>query len=319
MPKTDLLFIDLLYRPKGSFDDDFATITKAVDGQRIFHLKVAQTGRFGPILQVIAAIWRMSPPRVVFLSAKIWQLMLLAPLMLFKRGYAVYHFRPNTRGGMHDRVLPWLACMYKLAAYSAGVQDYLSQVTGKPVPLLASRIIEKHRAFARLVEKMDQDHVDIFCPGIRPGVRVPIDYKELRREVETALGKPVRIIVVQDAGADTSRHTDIVHWAPMMLSDEDYTRHFDESLVIPMKFASNYEARSSAMINDALGRGCIVLTEAHPITAQYGLSQGMVTDLANLPTVIKRVASGQFGPDNIPGFDYAEAKRSWTEFLKLGA
>lgn len=319
MPKTDILFIDLLYRPKGSFDDDFATIAKAVEGGRIFHLKVAQTGRFGPLWQVVTAIVRMSPRRVVFLSAKVWQLMLLAPLALLKRSYAVYHFRPNARATMHDRVLPVLARAYSLAAYSAGVQDYLRRVTRKEIPLVASRLIDKRRSLARLADKLRQGHVDVFCPGIRPGVRVPLDYAALRQGLERAAGKPVRNLVVQDAGADTSANAGAVRWAQPMLSDEDYARLYDDSLVIPMKFAADYEVRSSAMINDALGRGCILVTETHPIVAQYGFPEGLVTDLEHLPAVIERVASGRFGPGDIPGFDEAEAKQSWAAFLKPGA
>jgi hypothetical protein len=217
---------------------------------------------------------------------------------------------------MHDRLLPWLARAYTLAAYSAGVQRYLQQVTGHDIPLLASRLIDKRRSLERLAAKLRQDHVDVFCPGIRPGVRVPLDYIALRQGLELALAKPVRNFTVQEAGADAARDAVSVRWAQPMLSDEDYARLYDDSLVIPMKFAGDYEVRSSAMINDALGRGCILLTEPHPIVAQYGFPEGLVTDLAHLPALIRRIADGCLGPDDIPGFDDEEAKRSWATFLQ---
>lgn len=317
MNKLDILFVDLLYQPKGSFDDDFATIAKSVEGKSILHLKVIQEGRVAPLVQVIWAIFQISPCQVVFLSAKIWQLILLAPLALLRPTYAVYHFRPNKRSRMHDQVLPFLSRVYTLAAYSENVRKYLCEVTSRDIPVVASRLIDKRRSIDALAKKLEKNSVSVFCPGIRSGVRMPLDYEALRSGVERAMGRPVCSLVVQDTDRPLTKRGGGTNWVPPMLPEQEYALLYDEALIIAMRFYPGYEARSSAMINDALGRGCIVVTDAHPITVQYGYPMGLVTDLEHLPLLVERVQSGAFGPAQIPGFDQLEARKSWTEFLKL--
>lgn len=317
MNKLDILFVDLLYQPKGSFDDDFATIAKSVEGKSILHLKVSPKGSVLPLAQVIWSILHLSPCQVVFLSAKIWQLILLAPLALLRPTYAVYHFRPNIRSRMHDRVLPLLSRVYAFAAYSENVRRYLCEVTSRDIPVVASRQIDKRRSIDALASKLERSMVSVFCPGIRSGVRMPLDYEALRSGVERVLGRPVCRLVVQDTDRPLTKGWG-ADWVPPMLLEQEYALLYDEALIIAMRFYPGYEARSSAMINDALGRGCIVITDAHPITTQYGYPMGLVTDLEHLPILVKDIQSGAFGPDRIPGFDQLEARKSWTEFLKPG-
>lgn len=318
MKKVDILLVDLLYQPKGSFDDDFATIAKSLEGKSIFHLKVTKNGSLNRLLQVITSLFQMSPRKVVFLSAKIWHLILLTPIALFCRTYAVYHFRPNMRAKMHDRALPLLSRVYAFAAYSESVREYLCEITGRDIPIVASRLIDKRRSFETLIKKLGLSVVNVFCPGIRSGVRMSMNYEELKRGVEQSLVRPVVSLVVQDCNRPFQSDRDVLTWAAPKLSEDEYARLFDEALIIAMNFYPGYEARSSAMINDALGRGCIVVTNAHPITFQYGYPRGLVTNLEHLPLVIEAVQNGSIGADQIPGFDYVEARKSWMEFLKLG-
>lgn len=319
MNKIDVLFIDLLYQQKGSFDDDFSTISKALDGSSIFHLKVESGKHAGALFRVISAIFQLSPRKVVFLSAKIWQLILLSPLSLLRPTYAVYHFRPNLRAKLHDRVLPLLSRLYALAAYSESVKKYLATTTGQDIPIVASRLINKRQSIELLTNKLGQSKVCIFCPGIRLGVRMPMDYAALREGVEQALSQPVEKLVIQESNRQLQTETGVSAYVPPMLSESEYARFYEESLIIAMMFHPGYEARSSAMINDALGKGCIVVTEAHPITIQYGYPTGLVTNLKHLPLVVEGIRNGSIGVDQIPGFDYIEAKKSWLEFLKLDA
>lgn len=316
MSNVDILFVDLLYRSRGSFDDDFATISKSMEGKRIYHLKVDRSGFIRPLLTVLSGVYRMSPRKVVFLSAKLWQIILLAPLRVFYSVYAIYHFRPNVRAGMHDRVLPMLSRVYRFAVYSKNVQQYLCVVTGRNVPIVASRLIDKRRSVEMIFEKLGRDVVKVFCPGIKQGVRLSMDYDELKQGIEKALGRRVGEIVVQDVDRSLQDCDAVSTWAPPMLGEDEYARLYDDSLLIGMRFYPEYEARSSAMINDALGKGCIVLTEAHPITIQYGYPKGFVTDIEHLSSVVESVRNGSLGHEQIPGFDHMEARKSWENFLK---
>lgn len=317
MSKVDILFVDLLYKARGSYDDDFATISKAVEGKRIHHLKVEAKGYLRQLSLVISSFYHMSPRKVVFLSAKLWQLILLAPLGFFRPIYAVYHFRPNTRARMHDLVLPLLSHVYKFAAYSENVQQYLCVVTGRNIPMVASRLIDKRRSIELIIKKLEQSVVKVFCPGIKQGIRLSMNYHELKQGIERALALRVGDLVVQDLDRSLQNCIGVSTWAPPMLAEDEYARLYDESLIIVMKFHPEYEARSSAMINDSLGKGCIVVTDAHPITLQYGYPKGFVTDIVHLPSVIESVRNGRLGPDQIPGFDDMEARESWVRFLKL--
>lgn len=318
MNRIEIIFIDLLYQPKGSFDDDFNTIAKSVEGNSIFHLRVQSKNEVGALAQTLACILKMSPRKVVFLSAKMWQLILLLPLAYFRPVYVIYHFRPNTRASVHDRVLPLLSKKYTFAAYSESVRKHLCTVIKRDVPLVASRLIDRYASFELLTRKLQQDQIHVFCPGIRHGVRLPLDYRALKRGIEGTLGRPISSMTVQDASDFGQMCDEVSAWVPSKLSDEEYSRLYNEALIISMRFCPEYEARSSAMINDALGRGCIVVTDAHPITIQYGYPMGLVTDLEHLPQVIANVCNGSLGPAQIPGFDNGEAKKSWMDFLKLG-
>lgn len=311
------LFVDLLYQPKGSFDDDFATISQALEGNSIFHLKVRSKCNLGALLEVVGCIWKESPRNVVFLSAKLWQLIVLSPLALFFSIYAVYHFRPKTRGRLHDLVLPVLAKIYSFAAYSENVRAYLRKITTADVPLVASRLINKHQSFELLIKKLESDEVRVFCPGIRSGVRVPLAYVDLKRGIESALGRQVSALVVQDTSNTLPRAREVTAWLPSKLPDEEYACLYADALIVGMRFCPDYEPRSSAMINDALGNGCIVLTDEHPITVQYGYPEGLVTNLEHLPRVIESICNGTIGPGQIPGFDKEEARKSWIGFLNL--
>lgn len=320
MSKVDILFVDLLYKPKGSFDDDYASISKSMDGRRILHLKVEKKGYLRPLLLVVSSAYRLSPGKVVFLSAKIWQLIFLAPLRFFCPIYAIYHFRPNIRARMHDRMLPLLSRVYKFAAYSESVRQYLCVVTGLNIPIVASRLIDKRRSIELMIKKLEKNVVKVFCPGVKQGIRLPMNYDELKQGIEKALARRVGDLVVQDVDRALQQDcTGVSTWVPPMLAEDDYARLYDEALIIAMKFYPEYEARSSAMINDSLGKGCIVVTNAHPITLQYGYPKGFVTDIEHLPSVIESVRNGSLGPEQIPGFDYMEARISWINFLKLGA
>lgn len=318
MDRVEILFVDLLYQSKGSFDDDFATIRKAVEGNSIFHLKVQSKSGLVALASTIGCILKASPRKVVFLSAKIWQLIFLLPLAFLYPAYVIYHFRPNTRANMHDRVLPLLSRVYAFAAYSESVRSYLCDVTKREVPVVASRSINKYQSHALLLKKLKQDSVHVFCPGIRPGVRLPLEYEALKRGIEIAFKRPVCSLVVQDAVHPFQNSDAVSALVSSKLTDEDYARLYNDALIIAMSFCPEYEARSSAMINDALGKGCIVVTDAHPITIQYGYPMGFVTDLEHLPHVITGIRNGSLGAEQIPGFDNGDARQSWMAFLKLG-
>ncbi len=313
----DIVFVDLLYQPKGSFDDDFITIEKAVEGKSVFHLRVESKDGVRALLWAGVCIWQMSPRRVVFLSAKMWHLILMLPLALFFPVYAIYHFRPNVRGRIHDFLLPLISRVYSFAAYSESVRSYLCTITKRTIPLLAHRSIDKSRSFGLLLWKLQQNQVNIFCPGIRNGVRDPLDYGILKKNIEGVIGRPVCDLVVQDVDYPLQGSKEVSLRLTSMLSDDEYARLYSDSLIIAMKFCPGYEARSSAMINDALGKGCIVLTDAHPITIQYGYPRGLVTNLEHLPHLIKEINIGKFCSAQIPGFDEGEARQSWINFLKL--
>jgi hypothetical protein len=219
---------------------------------------------------------------------------------------------------MHDRVLPWLSRVYEFAAYSESVRQYLCDVTGRNIPMVASRLVDKRRSIEFINKKLQQSVVKVFCPGVKQGVRLSMNYNELKQGIEKALARRVDDLVVQDLDRPLQDCSGVSTWAPPMLAEDEYARLYDESLIIAMKFYPGYEARSSAMINDSLGKGCIVVTDAHPITLQYGYPKGFVTDIEHLPSVIERVQNGCLGPKQIPGFDYMEARESWVKFLKLG-
>lgn len=319
MALTDILFVDLLYQPKGSFDDDFVTIKSFMDGKSVLYLKVYKRGLLSPLFSVLSVFFRTSPAQIVFLSAKLWHLVVLIPLALLRPSYAIYHFRPAVRGRLHDRVLPWLAKVYRFAVYGDSVRRYLCRVTNHEIPLIAHRVVDKRLTIRKIRSKLEGGSLMVFCPGIKPGVRMPIPYDYLSDRIRRTLSRPVDKLIVQDSAFPTQNEQYGVTFVPQRLSDLEYSRLYDEALIIAMEFHPDYEGRSSAMINDALRSGCIVITDEHPITNQYGYPDGLVTDLDHLSHTIDAIRNGTIGYDQVPGFDYEEGRRSWMYFLGLDA
>ena len=189
--------MDLLYSEGGSYDDDFEAIRKALPEVHCAYLRCNARDGVGSMLRTLRSGLSRHNNKVVFLSAKISQLALLAPFSLWRKCYVIYHFMPNSRVRMHSRLLPVLSTRFLFATYAEAVSDLLGRVCSARPPALPSRIVEKTESERLLREKfVAGEALRVLVPGVRPGVCKFIDPLRLLDQLQQATGAPeIRIFI----------------------------------------------------------------------------------------------------------------------------
>jgi hypothetical protein len=313
-----ILFFDLLYSEHGSFLDDYQTIDASLSGHEHVYVRVNIQDNFW-LGKVLGAVAKFKPERIVFLSAKIQQLLIMLPFILGKRIYAIYHFRPNGRKLSHQVILPVLGRFYKFAAYSPGVESYLRSVIREGVSLVTARAIRKEAAAELAKRKVGQDQITVLLPGIRPGVRDYIEPSSMVAKLESVIGKRISKVYVQSSEPRPPHLDSKVEWIAGKMTDEEYKAIYARSLFVGVKFNNDYETRSSAVVTDAIGHGCILITWDHPITRQYGFPKRLVTNVENVQTTVNALSGDKCLESLYQDYqDLNEARTLWIDYLELG-
>jgi hypothetical protein len=316
--KKKILFIDLLHVVGGSLDDDIHSIDRAMSvDYKTKYIKVSSDSGLFDTLKVYIDVFPFYPSKIVFLSSRVNQLFLFLPLRLFFKCYFIYHFMPNHRIKFHSYALPLLAKFYKLGVYSKGVSNILFKLLGFAPDILPSRIIDAELSFRKLRKKIFYNHVDLLIPGVKPGVRNPIDLPTILAKINN-LGVDVDTVYIQSKDKFPEYNLEgytlnIKKFGYIELSD--YLNIFSESLFIVVDFDESYEVRASGVILDALNSGTIVITNDHPIVFQYGYPNTTVTNLENVHKIISKIKNSNKNDGLIEVYNFEDFRRIWNTFL----
>lgn len=313
-----ILFVDLLYSEHGSYDDDFNAIRQALPGVECDYLKCDVSNVIGGVLRTIRIALSSRYTKVIILSAKVSQLVMLVPLGLLRKTCAIYHFMPNSRVRLHSRLLPVLSKCFLFATYSDAVSDLFRGVAGTRPPALPSRIVEKSKTEQLLRDKFSDDAtLRVLVPGVRPGVRKYIDPQLLLSELQRMTGaREVRLFIQADP-VDAFVGNPSIEFVRKGIPKDEYDALYRSCHVIAVEFDNRYEVRASGVILDAAASGCLVLTTDHPINRSYGFPDSILCDIKRMGAVISRVRAGEPLQTLVPGAGIEEFGRRWRTFLGL--
>lgn len=304
-----IYYIDMLYSPRASFDQDYLDWKSALEGLETKHFKFAPSTSISNILTVLRLLKDAESTRVVIASAKSWQIFLLAIFGGKHKLYHIIHFLPNRFRQIHLVCLKIGGSRFKYGTLEVGVKDLLFD-NGVTSELVGVRYYDKALSLERILgvnDKLkDGDSVNVLIPGVKEGVRrmpTPTEFHALER----ILG--AKLVLQYKGEFDLSEVPEDVELKRDVDSDE-YNRLFEEADIVVMHFDNNYETRSSAMIYDALRNGCIVWTSSHPIVTQLGYPNFVLRTFGSIDEKI-----GNFVTGDLPGFDKNQLKDTWIKFL----
>ena len=318
MNNDKILFIDLLYSEYGSYDDDFEAINKSLTDFYCYHLKCDVRFGLSGLLRVIFHVFSFKYNRIVFLSAKISHLVILAPLRFIVKAYAIYHFMPNSRVKMHSYLIPFLYKFFNFATYADSVSDLCEKISGIRPPSLPSRIVESAESEQRLREKfLSSGTLRVMVPGVRLGVRRFIDPVTLLAQLEQATGIHDIRLFIQGTPVDLCVKNPRIEYLKLGIPKDEYDALYKTCHAIAVEFEDAYEVRASGVILDAAAHGCIVLTAAHAITISYGFPNTILCDNNRAGLLVGRIRSGEPLRSLVPGVGVNEFGRRWHSFLAL--
>ena len=318
MSDSKILFVDLLYSEHGSYDDDYAAIRQALPEVHCDYLKCNVRDGMGGMLHTLRSALSRRYAKVIFLSAKVYQLAMLAPLGLLSDTYAIYHFMPNSRVRLHSRMLPVLSKCFHFATYADAVSDLFGSVATTRPPSLPSRIVEKAESERLLREKFAScASLQVLVPGVRPGVRKFIDPQRLLAQLQQATGAREIRLFIQGDPVDASVGHPSIEFVRKGIPKDEYNALYRSSHVVAVEFDDSYEVRASGVILDAAASGCLVLTTGHAINRGYGFPDTILCDIERIGALIGRIRSGGPLQPLVPGAGIEEFSQRWRAFLSL--
>lgn len=303
-----ILVVDLLYVENGSLGDDSRAVIKFLSEHQCSYLKLKNGEDFKNLINLYIKASFSKYDHIVILSAKINQLLLLIPLTFYNKVGFIYHFTPLHRIIFHKYSLKILKFFFKIGTYSQGVRDSIQSFLGCDVTLLPSREINTFKSVELLKEKLSCRNISILIPGVRPGVRNFPDLNEIILSIERRTNFIIDEILVQASKGPYSIHGVKITYFDSM-SDEGYKNLYLKSLIVVVDFNIDYEVRASGILLDAMQYGCIVISNNHKISRQYGFPNGFLVSKENIK--IDAAASLKI-------YDYwspEEAKISWNNFV----
>jgi hypothetical protein len=318
MSSNKILFVDLLYSSHGSYDDDFEAIRQALHGVEYVYLKCDVRDGVGGVLRTLRSALSFRYSKVVFLSARINQLAMLAPVGLLVKAYAIYHFMPNSRVRLHSRLLPVLTKFFQFSTYADGVSDVFGFATGTRPPALPSRIVDKAESERLLRAKFASAvALRVLVPGVRPGVRKFIDPLQLLVQLQQATGACEIRLFIQGESEDSFVGHPSIEFVPKGIPKDEYNALYRSCHVVAVEFDDRYEVRASGVILDAAASGCLILTTEHAITRGYGFPETILCDIERIGVLIARIRLGAPLQPLIPGAGVNEFVQRWRAFLDL--
>ena len=283
-----VLFCDLQYSERGSFDDDIRAIRTALTWAEIEYYKDnVKASDVQKIARLLAFVRKGRFDRVVFLSARLTVAFALS--FLIRDLHCIYHFLPNSRKSLHVRLLRLMRGRVRFGVYGAGLVEQLRAESGTPAILVPSRRVDLNASVALYERKARQNRVTVLVPGIRPGVREAIDLQKYVVGL-TAKGFEIEVVRVQ-GDVDSSQLTVPVEKIDGYPDASAYAELFRLSTFVIMHFSPGYELRCSGMVLDAVTHGCVVLSVAHPITSQYGYPRFPVVGIESVERLSSEASS----------------------------
>jgi hypothetical protein len=311
-----VLFVDLLYSDGGSLDEDMKSITKASSiDYHVEYLRFDAKHGYRALVGVLTRVATCHYDKIIFLSSKVSQLLLLIPLALMVKCYVIYHFMPIRRQGFHKIALRLIKRYFVIGVYAEGVAHKLEESIGFSPPVLPSRIIDRYFSLFELRRKLSQEKVRMLVPGIRSGVRLGVKLNPILIKLKS-LGIQIDDLVIQSDILLEEKCLGVVRKVGKLPQDE-YEQLYKSSLIVAIEFDEDYEVRASGVILDAIKNGCLVITSNHHIIRQYGFPHSIVTDLEHLESVLTTINNS---PDEqvlelIPGLAFDEFENKWRSFL----
>jgi hypothetical protein len=307
-----ILFCDLQYSERGSFDDDIQAIRTVLTWAEIEYYKDnVKVSDLQKVAKLLLFLRGGRFDRVVFLSARLTVAFALS--FLIRDLYCIYHFLPNSRKSLHVRLLRLMRGRVRFGVYGAGLVDQLRLESGIEAVLVPSRRVVLAESVKRYEQKARQKSLTVLVPGLRPGVREAVDIQKYVDGL-AARGFEIGLIRVQGE-CDTSKVKGSVEKIEGYADAADYAELFHRSTFVIMHFSPAYELRCSGMVLDAVMHGCLVLTVAHPITNQYGFPRFPVVNLESaerLPSDAGSIREELLRSSIIFDHDFSEA---WRKYL----
>lgn len=314
LPKV--LFVDLLYSDGGSLDEDMKSITKAVSvAYQVEYLRFDEKSGYGVLTGILHHVLIHRYEKIVFLSSKVSQLLLLIPLRLLSKCYAIYHYMPRHRQTFHKFALSIIHRVFVIGVYAPGVADKIEKSVGFRPSVIPSRIIDRKKSLSKLHKKISQKQIHLLVPGIRPGVRICVKLAPIIQKLKD-LGIKVEEIIIQSDASPEGEFSSLIRKVGKLTQDQ-YDDLYNSSLIVALEFDQDYEVRASGVILDAMRSGCLVLSNNHQIIRQYGFPSTIVTDLEHLESVLDNIINGsvEHALTLIPGPDLEEFESKWRSFL----
>ncbi|MCD4486148.1 hypothetical protein LQR31_16880 [Chromobacterium vaccinii] len=313
----NILLVDLQHSPNGSLSDDVNTIKNIfLHNHNVDHLCLPDGDSFLNLMAFYKKILTTRYDRVVILSAKITQLVLIVPATLFQKISFIYHFMPQHRACYHSFMLGILQFFFRIGVYGIGVKKIVDETIGKKKSFLVpSRVIDKSNSITLLKEKLNLSHAKVFIPGIREGVRHLPDLPRLIDFIETKMGYRVEKVIIQTNNSLPQNWSNFPIKIVNFLDSKQYTKIYTESLFVICEFEKKYEVRASGILLDALSYGCIILGNNHPINDQYSCTNSLVTSTTHAMESILQLKKLSIDETKLPPNSAEEGKALWDIFL----
>jgi hypothetical protein len=307
-----ILFCDLQYSAQGSFDDDIQAIRSALTWAEIDYYKDDLKASDLPgLARLLSFIRRGRFDRVVFLSARLTVAFALS--FVIRDLHCIYHFLPDGRRDLHLRLLRLMRRRVRFGVYGAGLCGLLETETGVRAIPVPSRRLDLDACVRLYEEKARESRISILVPGVRRGVRDPIDLQDY---VNGLRAKGYEIGLVRIQGEFEASAVEVpVEKVSGYADQAAYSRLFRYSTFVIMHFTPEYELRASGMVLDAVSNGCMVLAVDHPICRQYGFPRFPLCSIDGLERQRRDAASIRrdlLGSSIIFDHDFSEA---WKRYL----
>jgi hypothetical protein len=309
-----LLFVDLLYKKNGSFDEDARQILKFSGKVKKEYLK-CEYSFFANFIAVLNKVLSRKFNKVIFLSSNLKYLFLFSPLCFFLKCYSIIHFLPSKNTNVHIVSLFFLQHFYSFGVYSRVVAKKLNPFLINEVFILPSRYIDIEQTKSLIANKLKKKSYFIFVPGVRPGIRNEINLIRLKKTLSQKIAMKINAVYLQTSNLK-SDSLDGIKYLPVDMEIDEYLSYFKKSLIVVIDFFKTYEPRASGVILDALTYGCIVLTKNHPINLEYGYPKSLVCNEKNLLKLFNKIKNENDFSSLVSVSNFKNFKKDWSLFLK---
>lgn len=313
--------IDLLYSKFGHFNDDFNSLSILFKDHQVDHMKFEKLNIFELINFLITIV--KSYDVIYFASIKLSHAALIFPIikLLQSRGIQLLlliHFLPRNRTLSYKIIIPWLSHFCKIGVFSRSLRaEFLSKFNLK-VTFIPSRIINTTEAVQYYHFKLSNNNRVLLIPGVgSAGKSLPPieDLMQFLNKFEISkiiINSRININKTYISSINTGIQVEIHNG---FINYHNYSKFFNQAQFVMCIFEKNYENRCSGIILDALKNGCVILTEDHPISREYGFPSIASIPLDSSKSSIKYSQNINIYSEALSDFSFLEAKSRWDDFI----